>query len=76
MKFKAKYLEGYLAVAIGLLTVVAFIILAGVGVSITDTGTLVLSILMIILIGVNILNAIILLRIVEALTDGDFNAAE
>lgn len=76
MKFTSKYLEGYLAVAIGLLTVVAFIILAGVGVSIQNTGTLVLSILMIILIGVNILNAIILLRIVEALTDGEFNAAE
>lgn len=75
MKFSSKYLEGYLAVAIGLLTIVAFIILSGSGYGV-DTGTIVLSILLIILTGVNILNSIILLRVVEALTDGEFDATE
>jgi len=65
MKFGRKVLEGYLGLAIGILTIVAFIILAGIGTSI-DTEFIFLDILIILLIGVNILIAIIQLRMLEA----------
>jgi hypothetical protein len=65
MKFGRKVLEGYLGLAIGILTIVAFIILAGIGTNI-DTEFIFLDILIILLIGVNILIAIIQLRMLEA----------
>ncbi len=65
MKLGRKVLEGYLGLAIGILTIVAFIILAGIGTSI-DTEFIFLDILIILLIGVNILIAIIQLRLLEA----------
>lgn len=66
MKIGRKILEGYLALAIGVLTIVAFIILAGIGTNI-KTEFIFLDILIIVLIGVNILTAIILLRILDRL---------
>lgn len=65
MKFGRRVLEGYLGLAIGILTIVAFIILAGIGTNI-DTEFIFLDILIILLIGVNILIAIIMLRMLEA----------
>lgn len=66
MRFGRSVLEGYLAVAIAILTIVTYIVLAGVGFE-QQTGTVVLAILMIILISVSILNAIIQLRMLERL---------
>lgn len=64
MKFGRNVLEGYLAVAIVILTVVAYVVLAGVGFE-QQSGFIMLALLMIILIGVNILISIINLRILE-----------
>jgi hypothetical protein len=64
MEFGRKILEGYLVVAIAVLTVVTFIILSGVSTGL-ETRFLFLAILMIILIAVNIIVAIINLRILD-----------
>lgn len=64
--FGRKVLEAYLAVAVLILTVIVYILLAGVGFN-QESGLGVLSILLIILTGVNILHAIIELRILDEL---------
>ncbi len=62
MKLGRKILESYLAIVIGILTVVTFFILSGTR-AVENTSVIFLGILIIILISVNILNAIINLRI-------------
>lgn len=64
--FGRKVLEAYLAVTVVILTVVAYLLLAGVGFQ-QQSGFGMLSILIVILIGVNILHAIIELRILDSL---------
>lgn len=66
MQFGRNVLEGYLAVAIAILTIVTYIVLAGIGFE-QQSGFIILAILLIILISVNILNAIIQLRMLERL---------
>ncbi|MDY6769561.1 MAG: hypothetical protein SVU88_01170 [Candidatus Nanohaloarchaea archaeon] len=63
--FGRKVLEAYLAVAVLVLTAAAYVILANVGFA-DQSGLVMVSILLIILIGVNILLAIIQLRILDA----------
>ncbi|MDY6788521.1 MAG: hypothetical protein SVV03_01015 [Candidatus Nanohaloarchaea archaeon] len=65
MKLGSKILEGYLAVAIAILTVLTFFILSGTGFG--ETQNIFLGILIIILISVNILNSIITIRMLEQL---------
>ncbi len=65
MRFSRRMLEGYLAVAIVILTVVAFVVLSGAGFGRTDF--IVAAILVIILISVNILHAVLQLRIIDQL---------
>lgn len=62
--FSARILEWYLAVAIAIMTVVTFLILGG-SIFNLQGQYIMLAILIIILISVNILNAIIQLRILE-----------
>ncbi len=66
--FGRKILEGYIAVAILVLTVVAYLVLAGVGFG-DQSNFVMLAILLVILISVNLLNAIILLRILDAVRE-------
>lgn len=66
--FGRKVLESYLAVAIFILTIAVYVTLAGIGFE-QQSGFVLLSILMMILIGVNILVAIIELRILERLKE-------
>ncbi|MDY6773938.1 MAG: hypothetical protein SVS85_01960 [Candidatus Nanohaloarchaea archaeon] len=66
--FGRKVLEAYLAVVVVILTAVAYIILAGIGFQ-QDSGMVMLSILVIILIGVNILSAVVELRMLEKLKE-------
>ncbi len=63
-EFQRRVLQGYLAVVILVLTVVTYLILAGVG---FDVGSefVVTAILLIVLISVNILQAIIGLRTLD-----------
>lgn len=65
-EFQRRVLQGYLAVIILVLTVVTYLILAGVG---FDVGSefVVTAILLIILISVNVLQAIIGLRTLDYL---------
>ncbi|MDY6776932.1 MAG: hypothetical protein SVQ76_02390 [Candidatus Nanohaloarchaea archaeon] len=63
--FGRKVLEGYLAVVIVLLTVITYLVLAGMG-GTQNSNIIMAAILLIVLIGVNVLNAIIQLRILEA----------
>jgi len=65
MRFSRRMLEGYLAVAIVILTVVAFVVLSGAGFGRTDF--IVAAILVIMLISVNILHAVLQLRIIDQL---------
>lgn len=64
-------LEAYLLVVIGVLTVIAFMMAAGA--QIPDQSQTVINVTMLILlIGVNVLNAMILLRLLEYVRgDGD-----
>lgn len=66
MRFGKRILEGYLALALAILSVAAFIMLGSVGAQI-DTGFVVLSILVIILTGSTIVSSIIQLRILAAI---------
>lgn len=65
MRFGKRILEAYLALALAMLTIAAFIMLGSVGTQI-DTGFVVLSILVIILTGAVIVTSIIQLRILAA----------
>lgn len=67
MMGERKVLETYLAVTIGLLTVVTFVVLAGL--TRGQTSFVLAIILIIILIGVTILNAMIQLRILDAVQE-------
>lgn len=67
--FQRKVLQAYLAVIIVILTIVTYIILAGVGFQV-NAEFVVVSILIIILISINILHTIIGLRILDHLDDG------
>lgn len=69
-KFQRKVLEGYLAVVILVLTIVTYLILAGVGFDVS-AEFVVISILVIILVSVNVLHAIIGLRMLDYLDDED-----
>lgn len=62
--FGSRILESYLVVALALMVVAAYIILAGIGLE-TSMEFMVLNILVLILIGANIVTAIIQLRILE-----------
>lgn len=64
MKLGRKILEGYLAVAIVLLTIVVFMVLGTVSME-TSPGISLINILIIILVGIEILQAIIQMRILE-----------
>ncbi len=64
MDFGRHILEWYLAIAIIILTVVSYMILAGVGFG-TQNQFIMIALLLIILIAVNILNSIIHLRTLE-----------
>jgi len=64
MKFGRKILEGYLAVVLTILVIVGFIVLSGIGMQIS-TEFILLDIILIILVGVNLLIAVLLLRILE-----------
>lgn len=79
MRFGKRILEGYLALALAILTVAAFIMLGSVGTQI-DTGFVVLSILVIIMTGAVIVTSIIQLRILAAIEelhdDGDDEAED
>ena len=64
MKLGRKTLEGYLAIAMVLLTIVIFMILGTISVE-KSPGISFLNILVILLIGIEILQAILQLRILE-----------
>ena len=68
MKFGRKTLEGYLAVAMAVLTIVIFIVLGTISFE-NNPGISLLNILVIILIGIEIVQAIILLRVSEKVGD-------
>ena len=70
MEFGQHILEWYLAIAIMILTVVSYMVLAGVGFG-TQSEFIMIALLLIILIAVNILNAIIHLRMLEAQQSDD-----
>lgn len=63
--FGRKVLEAYLAITVVILTVVTYLLLAGVGFQ-QDSGFGMLSILLVILIAVNILHSIIELRVLDS----------
>lgn len=79
MRFGKRILEGYLALALAILTVAGFIMLGSVGTQI-DTGFVILSILVIIMTGAVIVTSIIQLRILAAIEelhdDGDDEAED
>lgn len=66
--FDRTVLEWCLAIVIVILTVVTYIVLAGMGVS-TQSNFIMLSILLIILISVSILNSIIMMRILDSIEE-------
>lgn len=66
--FDRTVLEWCLAVVIVILTVVTYMVLAGIGVT-SQSSSIMLAILIIILIGVTVLNSIIGLRMLDALED-------
>ncbi len=63
--FGRKVLEAYLGVAVLILTIVVYLILGSLSFE-QQSGFIMLSILLIILIAVNILNSVIHLRILES----------
>ncbi len=69
-QFQRKILEAYLIVIIILLTVVTYVTLAGVGVS-EQSEFVVLAILIIVLIGVNTLQAILQIHTINYLDEAD-----
>ncbi|MCJ7429202.1 MAG: hypothetical protein MUP66_02315 [Candidatus Nanohaloarchaeota archaeon QJJ-5] len=68
MRFGKRILEGYLALALAILAVAAFIMLGSVGAEI-DTGFVILSILVIILTGASIVGSILQLRTIAAIEE-------
>ncbi len=66
--FDRTVLEWCLAIVIVILTVVTYMVLAGIGVT-TQSNSIMLAILIIILISVTVLNSIIGLRMLDALED-------
>ncbi len=62
--FGSRILESYLVVALALMVVAAYIILAGIGLE-TSMEFMVLDILILILIGANIVTSILQLRLLE-----------
>lgn len=68
MIFDSKVLKGYLAINLGVLVVVAYIILSGIGAKI-NMEFIMLDILMILLIGTGLFNSIVSLNILETLEE-------
>lgn len=70
MMLGSKILKGYIALTLGILAVVSFIILSGIGIQI-NMEFIVLDILIILLIGATLFSSIIQLNILEELEESN-----